>query len=154
MTLTLPSQSELAAMTPRDRILTLEAAISAHPEAMRAPAYGRRDFFAPGLYAREVCVPAGHCVVGKIHRHEHLCMVLGDVTVFDPVQGIRRILGCETFVTPAGVKRAVLTHAVTWWTTFHANPTDERDIAKLEAMLLAPDFDTLDRYLAAPASVQ
>jgi hypothetical protein len=29
-----------------------------------------------------------------------------------------------------------------------------RPCAKLEAMLLAPDFDTLDRYLAAPEAVQ
>src|SRR5574340_659286 len=28
--------------------------------------------FTDGVYAREMHIPAGHVVVGKIHRHEHL----------------------------------------------------------------------------------
>ena len=33
-------------------------------------------FFAPGMYLRELTVPAGMLIVGKIHRHAHFLMVL------------------------------------------------------------------------------
>ena len=33
-------------------------------------------FFAPGMYGRRFTMPAGMLVVGKIHKHAHLMMVL------------------------------------------------------------------------------
>jgi hypothetical protein len=110
-----------------------------------------RHFFAPGLYGREMFAPAGSIVVGKIHRLDHMCVVLGDISVFSVDAGLRRITGCETFISRAGTKRALLAHADTWWTTFHPNPDDERDLERLEQRLIAPDFEALDADLAQRA---
>jgi hypothetical protein len=48
-----------------------------------------------------------------------------------------------------GEQRSVFAHAPTIWRTVHANPTNERDLAKLEAMLIADDYEALDLRLSA-----
>lgn len=100
--------------------------------------------FVPGIYAREIFMPAGTFAVGKIHLHDHISTILGDVSFASTIEGVRRVTGMETFTSSAGVKRAAFCHADTWWTTFHPNPTNTRDLAELERLLIAPDFDALD----------
>jgi len=146
--------NELAGLTSgtvteltREAIMRLEAELRLLPQ-IDPPV---RHFFASGLYGREMFMPAGSLVIGGIHLVEHICMVLGDVSVFTAGQGLVRISGCETFVSPAGAKRALMAHAGTWFTTIHANHDDERDIAVLEARFIAPSFEALD---AARGTVQ
>ena len=129
----------------RPKVARLEAELSKLPQLKPE----MKHYFAPGIYAREIFLPAGCCVTGKIHKHEHLSIVLGDITVSTEF-GNERVTGFQTLNAPAGVKRAVYTHSDTWWTTIHHNPTDERDLAKLEALYIAPDFAALDKYLEAP----
>ena len=124
----------------RERILSLEAAMEGAPQ-VECPL---RHFFANGLYARELFIPAGTCAVGKIHRHEQMTMVLGDVTIVTPGEEPRRITSCEVFVSPAGIKRAVYAHSDTFFTTFHANPDNLDDVDALEAVLIAPSFAALE----------
>ena len=132
----------------REHILRLETLALASDPAD----YPRRDCplvhrFVPGIYAREIFMPAGTFAVGKIHRKAHLSQILGDVSFVSTVEGLRRVSGCETFICEAGIKRAVYCHADTWWTTFHPNPHDLRDLAALEAELIAPDFAALEADL-------
>jgi hypothetical protein len=107
-----------------------------------------RHIFAPGVYLREIFLPAGVCVTGKIHLYDHAVMVLGDVSIYSQDGGLVRVTGCETFVSSAGVKRAVVTHSDTWFTTVHPNPTNERDLDKLAAMF------TVDDYAQLPGTLQ
>lgn len=102
-----------------------------------------RHYWAPGVYARELFIPAGACLTGKIHLHENMSIVLGDITVAT-AHGPRRVTGFQTVIAPAGVKRAAVTHADTWWTTIHPNPTNERDLDKLAALYVVDDFEQLD----------
>ena len=138
--------AELAAGTltefSREKIRALEDALSKLPQ-LPPEARPVRHIFAPGVYLREIFLPPGACVTGRIHKYDHACMVLGDLTVYSQDGGVRRVTGCETFVSTAGVKRAVFVHAPTWFTTIHPNPTDERDIAKLEAMFTVEDWAQL-----------
>lgn len=125
----------------REKILALEAELSKLPQ-LPPEARPVRHIFAPGVYLREIFLPPGACVTGRIHRFDHACMVLGDLTIYSQ-EGLKRITGCETFVSTAGVKRAVFVHAPTWFTTIHPNPTDERDIPTLEAMFTVGDWAQL-----------
>lgn len=94
-------------------------------------------YFTPGLYARELFIPAGTFLTGKIHKHEHLCvMSQGDMTVLLE-NGIRRIQAPFTCKSPPGTKRIAYAHSDTIWTTFHA--TTETDIDKIEELLTAKD---------------
>jgi hypothetical protein len=93
--------------------------------------------FAPGVYIRSCIVPAGAVVVGKKHLHDHVSFVDGDITVYSK-DGHTRITGARMLYATAGVQRAVYAHADTIWRTVHANPTDERDLGRLEAALIEP----------------
>lgn len=97
--------------------------------------------FAPGLYGREMRVPAGTCLVGKIHKSEHLCVLSkGDVTVITD-EGRRRIQASTVIHSMPGAKRAILAHEDSVWINFHHNPTNERDLDKIEANFVVDTFE-------------
>lgn len=101
--------------------------------------------FADGVYVRSMIVPKGAIAVGKIHKTEHICIVLrGDILVVDS-DGTepRRIKAPAKFVSPAGVKRAVYAFEETEWLVVH--PTHERDLKRIEAQFIAKDFDELEQ---------
>ena len=128
----------------REKLLRLEAELLALPQ-LEIPV---RHYFSPGIYAREVTIPAGSVVTGKIHKYAHLNVVSkGDISVLTE-DGVKRIAAPFTFVSPPGTKRAGWTHAETVWTTIHA--TDETDLEKIEAYFIAKDFP---EYLAFRASL-
>jgi hypothetical protein len=124
----------------REHILALQEACFKNPAA-HPPV---RHFFSNGVYGRELFIPKGMCAVGKIHKHDQITVVVGDITIVTPGATPRRITGYETFSAPAGIKRAVRAHDDTFVTTFHSNPTDTQDQDELEAWLIAPSFEALD----------
>jgi len=95
-------------------------------------------WFSEGLYARELTLPAGSTVVGKIHKHAHLNVLLkGHVTVTTPY-GTEDIHGPCIFESQPDTKRAVYTHEETTWITFH--PTQETDVHEIEKDIILPDY--------------
>jgi hypothetical protein len=88
-----------------------------------------RHYFAPGMYAREMTVPAGVVVTGAVHRHEHLCTVSKGRIVVSTDEGMREISAPCTIVSKAGTKRVGYAIEETVWTTYHA--TNETDLDKL-----------------------
>lgn len=106
--------------------------------------------FSEGLYARELHIPKGTLLTGKIHKHEHLNIISqGDISVLTE-GGVKRIKAPFTLVSPAGVKRVGYTHEDTVWTTIHA--TDERDLEKIEEHFIAKSFDEFDEITATQLS--
>ena len=101
--------------------------------------------FAPGVYAREVRIPADTCVTGKVHRTEHLniCAV-GYLTVVNGDER-REIRGPCVFTSPPGTKRAAVVHEDTVWITIHA--TEETNVEKLEGVLVHNDPEELKLML-------
>lgn len=103
-------------------------------------------YFAPGVYVREIFMPAGSVVIGKIHKTEHFNIIQRGCVSLIGADGSRELLrGPHTFVSKAGVQKVLYIHEDTVWTTIHI--TDERDLEKLEAMLIEPDesYPQLDR---------
>lgn len=105
--------------------------------------------FAPGAYAREIFLPKGCIVIGKIHKHAHLNIVSrGHVTVvteFGPRE-IDAREGPVTFASDAGSKRALVCHEDTIWTTIHL--TQSTDLAEIEREIIAPTYSELDEFMA------
>ncbi len=123
----------------RGSIDLLEQAMLAHPTHLDIVPVHR---FVPGLYAREITIPAGALVVGKIHRTEHINVLSkGDISVLTE-NGIERIQAPATIISKPGTKRVGYAHTEVVWTTFHA--TNETDLEKLEAELIAPSHDLLE----------
>ena len=98
--------------------------------------------FLPGLYLRELHIPAGVITTGKIHKYECLnFLTKGErSTVIDGE--IVRVKAPHFHISPAGSKRVSYTHQDSVWITAHF--TDETDVAKLEAELVC---DTEKQYI-------
>lgn len=101
----------------REEILRAEEALLLMPQ----PDLKSNSYFADGLYAKDLLIPAGVAVTGQIHLKEHFVVIAyGDVTVTDD-SGTRRFTGYQTIVGTPGSKRAVLAHADTMWIAIHAS---------------------------------
>lgn len=110
-----------------------------------------RHYFAHGIYAREITIPAGVLLTGKVHRTEHLNILsAGEITVWTE-DGMKRLRAPATIVSRPGTKRVGYAHTECVWTTIHG--THERDLDRLEAELIeAPAIAAPDALaaLAAP----
>lgn len=93
--------------------------------------------FSPGIYMREIFMPAGTFVIGHIHKTRHYNIVLsGRARVM--IEGeIRDIVAPCAFESGAGVQKVLYIVESMRWLTVHANPTDETDVVKLEESLVA-----------------
>jgi hypothetical protein len=109
----------------REQILHIEKFILGCPQ-VETPT---RHYFSPGIYAREMFIPAGTVLTGAVHKTEHLVQFVGDITVLTN-GGMERLTGRHTFVSKPGVKRVGYAHADTWCTGFFA--TEKTDIEELE----------------------
>jgi len=122
--------------------------------------------FTPGLYAREIFMPAGTLVTSKIHKTEHPYVVTkGRVSVYIPGVGIQHISAPHVGITKPGTRRLLYIHEDCTWITFHPlveGESDESDLDKIEARIietrLLPDgrraFDHYQDKLAAQAKAE
>lgn len=133
--------------TMREKVDRLEAEMRKLP-TIEIPV---RHYFATGLYAREITIPAGVVAVGKIHKTQHINVLSkGAVTMVTPT-GSAYVEAPYTWVVEPGKKAAAYAHEETVWTSFCVNPTDERDLEKLEAALIRPTYvDALEGETSWP----
>lgn len=104
--------------------------------------------FAPGVYLREISMPAGSVVIGKIHRTEHFNVLIRGACLIVHDDGRREELRAPlTFVSKAGVQKVLYILENTIWQTIH--PTTETDFGRLEAELIQPYEPALES-LEAP----
>lgn len=97
-----------------------------------------RHHFAPGIYVRELRIPAGVCLTGAVHKTEHLNICLrGILRVVSATMPDKVVRGGDIFVSPPGTKRAAYVEEDAIWLTVHA--TEETDIETLESMLVHND---------------
>lgn len=108
----------------RAKVERLEAILEQYPQA-DCPV---KHHFAPGVYAREMTIPAGVIATGAVHRTEHLSILVGHCLLTTD-EGVREFRGHHTFVSKPGAKRAITAIETTVMTTIH--PTDETDLDRL-----------------------
>lgn len=95
-----------------------------------------RHLFSPGLYIRELSMGQGTIALGHAHKTAHLCIVLkGALNVLAPSGEVVTLRAPLTFIGQPGRKLAYVLEDCVFINVF-ANPTDERDIGKLEELLL------------------
>lgn len=105
--------------------------------------------FAPGMYGREFSMPAGMVVVGKIHRHGHLMMVLKGRAVVVDEFGRYEVAAGFVQASKPGAKRVVLALEDTTFMTVHLNHGDGQDLAAIEAEHIEPEGEEFRALLAA-----
>ena len=94
-----------------------------------------------GLYAREMIIPAGTVITGKIKKHEHISVISAGFVTEVTDAGLQRIKAPYTMISKPGTKRVVWAHETTVWTTIHAS--EETDLDKLESELIAASYDDM-----------
>lgn len=101
--------------------------------------YPLRHLFDGGLYIREISIPAGELIIGREHRHGHLCQLLSGSIVLNSQDGQVRFDAPAEFTSRPGYQMVVqaLTDVVA--RTVHPNPCDSRDIAALEQEAFVPE---------------
>ena len=123
----------------REAILRLQDAIISEGRDVGPASCPVKHHFAPGSYGREMTLPAGLVVVGKIHKHAHINVISkGRVQVFTEQEGVLELAAPYTFVSSPGTKRVVHVLEETVWTTVHV--TDKTDLAEIEREVIATDF--------------
>jgi hypothetical protein len=97
--------------------------------------------FAPGCYIREVFMPAGSKVIGKIHTTEHFnILIKGKITVLT-AEGSEYMEAPHTFVSKAGVQKVGFIHEDCIWQTIHV--TNSTDVDEIEKEMVVACYDEL-----------
>lgn len=132
----------------REKVLALEAHMRQMPQAELRT----NHYFADGMYARELFRTAGTLIVGKVHKREHLYIVLkGKVqVVFD--ECVEVFTAPAVIVSKPGTKRAVLALEDSVCMTVHR--TNKKNLAKIEKELVEDDplalFDASNELRRVP----
>ena len=106
-------------------------------------------------YAREIKLPKGSLVIGKIHRHQHLNFITqGKVIVYTEF-GLKHLEAPCTFVSEVGLKRAVYAVEDTLWTTVHLTKfNSEEELSKIEDEVIAPSYEDLGLTISVEEILQ
>lgn len=134
-------------MDIRAKVLAFERALGAHPGAIHGDsAYlPLTHAFAEGCYVREIFIPAGSMLVGKIHKHAHPNFLMQGKVIVVTEQGGRAYLEAPlSMISHAGTKRAIYALTDTIWITVHV--TQETDLDKIEDYVIAKDYAALQLY--------
>lgn len=126
----------------REKIVSFEQQLSEIPGAEfgdneKCPL---KHTFADGVYVREIFIPKGMMIVGKIHRHSHPnFLIKGEVSVVTENGGVERLKAPISIISPANTKRVVYSHEDTVWITVHV--TDKTDLKEIEQEIILEKYE-------------
>lgn len=116
----------------RAKVVEIEDIMRTSMQCIDLPVF---HHFAKGVYGRELFIPKGTVLTGKIHKHANLnVLVCGDLSVLTEA-GIVRVRPPFITVSPAGTKRIAYAHEDSIWLTVHG--TDETDVGRIEEQFIA-----------------
>jgi hypothetical protein len=98
--------------------------------------------FTPGMYIREIFMPAGSILTSKIHKTEHPFVVaMGAALVYSDNDGPQCIEAPHVGVTRTFTRRFIVVLKDTVWITFH--PTNLTDVELIEKEIIEPHQNEL-----------
>ena len=96
--------------------------------------------FAPGIYAREMTIPEGTLLLGKIHKHKHHNFLMqGSIIVLTESKGVELLQAPLMIVSEPGTQRIGYAVTDTIWTTVHENKDNTEDLAVIEKRTVTDD---------------
>ena len=101
-----------------------------------------RNFFSPGVYLREMTMPAGTFAIGQHHNFAHInIMVKGVIKKFNDDGTSTIMTAPQTFVGSPGKKAWYVIEEVVWQNVYATNGV--QDIEQLESYLLTKSEETV-----------
>ena len=132
----------------REAIFKLQDALSTLPQVE----IETRHYWADGVYCREMVMPEGTVVIGKVHKREHFFMVTKGRIRLAGNGETRDVEAPAVIVAQPGSKRAII--ALTDSACANIHRTFETDLEAIEREFLEPDetamFDSSNK-LRPPA---
>jgi hypothetical protein len=102
-------------------------------------------YFTPGVYTREMFIPAGTVVTGQIHRESSINLITkGHVRVVTD-EDEYDIHAPHTFISGPGVKKALYCVTDVIWAASYPWDGETTDFKQLADQLCVPDYEALDR---------
>ena len=93
--------------------------------------------FTDGMYIREIFIPKGNWLTSKVHNTEHPYVIFrGREFCFSKEYGCQFMESPGIGITTPGTRRVLYALEDTSWATFHPNPTNERDLEKIEEFVI------------------
>jgi hypothetical protein len=137
MSISLNNEGTAGLMTPehaREMADQMEALIATLPAA----ACRLNCYLLPGMYVKELTIPAGVVLSGHTHLTEHAFIVSkGDHSFWTAETGAVRVQAPFFGITKPGTRRIGFSHEETVWTTFHPNP-DNLTAEEMDRLILSP----------------
>lgn len=125
-------------LSMRQKIVNLKDAILDSPDSHIEGEV--RNIFTPGIYARELTIPAGSVIVGKVHKQINMNIITkGEISVLTE-DGIKIVKAGEVIISQAGIQRVGYAHEETVWITLHG--TNETDLDKIEDEFIAQSYES------------
>lgn len=130
----------------REAIFAFESALHDLPEHVNFDEL-LTHHFSHKVYGRELFIPAGTMVVGKIHRNSCLNIILTGKVAVATEDGESILEAPLVFVSRPGIKRAVLALEDTRWITAHGS--EKTDLEELEEEIIVKSYDALEAEMKA-----
>ena len=124
-----------------NKVMQLEAAIIDQLEPVDLDKHTKHHF-SDGIYLRELFIPAGVVVTGKIHRSRHLTIIVSGTVRITTDHGVKEITGPAVFDSEPGIKKAA--YAVTDVVLMNPHPTESTDLKEIEHKFIAPSIAALE----------
>ena len=102
--------------------------------------------FAGGVYIREIFMPAGNIVIGKIHTTQFFNVLVSGQCLIATTEGILHIRAPYTFVSEPGSQKCGLCITDVVWQTIHA--TNSTDVEEIVSGLTTDSYDKLETDFA------
>jgi len=125
------SLHETIALSIREKVNLIEKEMKQMPQ-LEIPV---KHYFSEGVYAREITIPAGAIVVGKLHKHQNLNILTKGVIEVLVDEEIKLLIAPAVVVSPPGTKRIARALEDATWITIHG--THETDLDKIEDYFIA-----------------
>ena len=118
-----------SAIAKHEGVEEVEAAMLNLPQAACVTVHR----FGPGIYIREITMPAGSLVIGHSHKYPHTNVVLKGTAIVQLNGDMQTIVAPSIFVSDPGRKMLYIVEECVWQNIY---ATDETDIDKLDAMFV------------------
>lgn len=109
----------------REKVEELEEMLQAYDPAVLPI----QHYFADGIYAREMFIPAGAVLTGAVHKTCHMCILSQGRVRVATDDGPVELTAPATLIAKPGAKRAIFALEDSVWTNIHA--TNETDLDKI-----------------------
>lgn len=136
--------------TMREKIMDFESIIVEHPDAffIDNDVCTLKHTFSDGIYVREMSIPKGVILTGRIHKHEHPYFIMsGEVEIVTEDKGIECLKSPMSLISPAGTKRVIRAIEDTVLVSVHHNPENIKDIDRLVDRATAENYEELADFI-------